>query len=85
MSKELGCLTQGFGTTNGTITVRFMDIEAIKHIPGDRVVTYVGIFVNCCPQKKDPNQVRIAVGDNLLKYPRKLTTRTLDLITSKVM
>ena len=37
------------------------------------------------PQKPDPNQVRIRAGGNLVKYPAELTTRTVDLTTSKKM
>ena len=37
------------------------------------------------PQKDDPNRVQITVGGNLIDYPGKLTTRTADLITSKIM
>ena len=35
--------------------------------------------------KKDPNHVLITVGGNLIEYPYELTTRTVDLITSKIL
>ena len=35
--------------------------------------------------KTDPNRVRITLGGNLIDYPYKLTTRTYDLTTSKLM
>ena len=42
------------------------------------------MVVDYRPQKPDPNQVRITVGGNLIKYPGDLTTRTADLTTSKI-
>ena len=85
MCKELGILCQGFGETEGTDTMRFLDLEGIKNIPKDRVVTYARIVVDYRPQKKDPNRVRITAGGNLIQYPGELTTRTLDLHRSKIM
>ena len=65
----------------------FLDINGIRNIPRDRVVTYARIVVDYRAPKKDPNRVRITVGGNLLKnlYPGELTTRTSDLATSKCM
>ena len=36
------------------------------------------------PQKKDPIQVRITVGENLIEYPGKLSAKTTDLTTFKI-
>ena len=36
------------------------------------------------PQKKDPIQVRITVGENLIEYPGKLSAKTADLTTFKI-
>ena len=45
MYKELGRLCQGFGDTEGTNTMRFLDINGKRNIPRDRVVTYaISIF-----------------------------------------
>ena len=85
MCKELGRLAQGYGETEGTNTVFFMTHEEIKRIPKDRTVTYTRIVVDYRPQKDDPNRVRITVGGNLIEYPGELTTRTADLITSKIL
>ena len=85
MCKELGRLAQGYGDTEGTNTVFFMTHEEIKRIPKDRTVTYTRIVVDYRPQKDDPNRVRITVGGNLIDYPGELTTRTADLITSKIL
>ena len=59
MYKELGRLTQGYGEigstyhTEGTNTMRFLDLEGIKNIPRDRVVTYARIVVDYRAQTKD--------------------------------
>ena len=57
----------------------------IDNIPADRTVTYTRIVVDFRPQKDDPNRVRITAGGNLIVYPDELTTRTADLITTKIM
>ena len=93
MCKELGRLTQGYGETGstyhteGTNTMRFLDLEGIKNTPPDRVITYTRIVVDYRAQKKDPNRVQITAGGNLLKgmYEGELTTRTSNLTTSKIM
>ena len=65
--------------------VFFMTHDEIKIIPKDRIVTYTRIVVDYRPQKDDPNRVRITVGGNLIDYTGILTTRTADLITSKIL
>ena len=85
MCVELGGLTQGFGDTKGTETIRFLELDKIKNIPRDRTVTYARIVVDYRPQKKYPNRVRITVGGNLIEYPYELTTHTADLTTSKIL
>ena len=58
MCKELGRLAQGCGEkgtdeyVKGTNTVLFMDLDKIKTIPKDLVVTYARIVVDYQPQKK---------------------------------
>ena len=37
------------------------------------------------PQKEDLNRVRLTAGGNLISYPGNVTTRTADLITSKIL
>ena len=46
---------------------------------------YARIVVDICPQKKDPNHVRITAGGNSIEYPGELTTRTADLTTSNIL
>ena len=66
-------------------TVLFMDLDEIKTIPRDQVVTYARIVVDYRPQKKNPNSVRITAGGNLINYPFELTTQTANITTSKIM
>ncbi len=42
-------------------------------------------MINHCPQKEDPNCVRITVGGNLINYPFELATCTADMISSKIL
>jgi hypothetical protein len=46
---------------------------------------YNRIVINHCPQKEDPNCVRITVGGNIINYPFKLTTHTTDMVSSKLL
>ena len=85
MCVELGRLAQRYQDTNGTDTFKFMTLERIARIPRDFMVMYVCIMVDYRPQKADPNRVQITIGSSLIGDPYKLTTRTADLITSKVM
>jgi hypothetical protein len=86
MSKELHRLVQGkTGLTTGTNTIFFLSHNAIRLIPTDRTVTYARIVIDHRPQKVDPNRVRITVGGNLINYPFELTTRTTDMIYSKLL
>ena len=61
-----------------------MSPQDIPNIPNDRVVTYARVVVDHCPQKADPNRNQITAGGNLINYPGKLTTRTVDITTSKL-
>ena len=85
MCKEIGRLAQGYGNTPGTNTIYFMEQKNIKNIPKDQTVTYACIVVDYCPQKNDPNCVRITAGGNLITYPFELTTRIANLPTSKIL
>ena len=85
MAKELGRLAQGWKDTKGTNTIEFMSHEEIAKIPKGKIVTYARIVVDFRPQKEDPNRVRVTAGGNLIDYPHKLTTRTADLTTTKIM
>ena len=85
--KEWGGLAQGDKRTGarGTNTLIILSPDQIHEIPNDQVVTYANIVVDYCPQKEDPNRVRITAGGNLIVYPGGLTTRTADITTSKIL
>jgi hypothetical protein len=86
MSKELHRLAQGkAGITKGTNTVFFMSHNEIRAIPSDRTVTYARVVIDHRPQKEDLNRVCITVGGNLINYPFELTTRTADMVSSKIL
>ena len=91
MCRELSRLAQGYGEEGshdyieGTNTVFFINIDEIRNIPKDQVCTYARIVVDYRPHKNDKNRVRIAAGGNLIDYSGKLSTRTSDITTSKLM
>ena len=84
MCRELGNILDVWKDTEVTQTVRFLTHEEIAAIPGDRIITYATIVVDYRKQKDDPNQVRITIGDKLLKYDQELIVRTADLTTSNI-
>ena len=85
--KEFGNLAQGDNKTGeeGTNCIFVMPRHEIQNIPNDCTVTYGRIVVDYRPQKKDPNRVRITAGGNLIDCPYDISTKTADLITSKVL
>jgi hypothetical protein len=86
MSKELYRLAQGCpGVIKGTITIWYLSHANICKIPQDRTVTYACTVIDHRPQKEDPNHVCITVGSNLIDYPFELTTRTADMVSSKIL
>jgi hypothetical protein len=86
MSKELNCLAQGCpGVTKGTNTIWYLSHADICKIPKNRTVTYARTVIDHCPQKEDPNRIRITVGSNLIDYLFELTTRTADMVSSKIL
>ena len=66
-------------------TIFVLDHEQIKRIPKSKTITYARLVVDFRPQKKDPNRVRMTAGGNLIHYAGKLTTRTADLTTAKIV
>jgi hypothetical protein len=86
MSKELHCLAQGCpSVTKGTNTICYFSHANICKIPQDRTVTYARTVIDNCPQNEDPNRVCITVGSYLIDYQFELTTRTADMVSSKIL
>jgi hypothetical protein len=85
--KDFGGMAQVGNKTGqqGTDSIFVMTHDDIRHIPTDCTITYARVVVNFRPQKTDPHRVRITAGGNLINYPGELTTKTADLITSKLM
>jgi hypothetical protein len=46
---------------------------------------YGRILCNFCPQKKDQNRTRLAVGGNRIDYPGNKSTPTANLTTTKLL
>jgi hypothetical protein len=86
MSKKKPCLAQGCtDITKGTNTIFFLLHANIYNIPKDRIVTYAWIVIDHHPQKDNPNRVCITIRGNLIDYPFKLTTRTANMVPSKIL
>ena len=73
---------RGIKGTNATFVMTNDDINCI---PEDRVVMYVCIIIDFRLQKEDPNRACITAGSNLINTPGDLTTRTVDVTTSKIL
>jgi hypothetical protein len=79
-------LAQGCpGVTKVTNTIFYLSHSDICKIPQDQTVTYARIIIDHPPQKEDPNRVCITVGGNLFDYPFELTTRTANMVSSKIL
>jgi hypothetical protein len=86
MSMELHHLAQGKpGVTKATNTIVFPSHDEIRHIPKNQTVTYACIVIDHWPQKEDPNRVCITVVGNLINFPFELTTRTTNMVSSKLL
>ena len=85
--KDFGGMAQGDNKTGqkGTNAIFVMTHAEILLIPADRTITYARVVVEFRLQKIDPHRIRITAGGNLINYPGKLTTRTANLTTSKLM
>jgi hypothetical protein len=86
--KDFGSMVQGDNKTgqkgtNSVFVMTWDEIDAAK--AAGHTWTYMRIVVDYQPQKDDPNQIRIAVGGNLITYKGNTSTRTADLTTSKLL
>ncbi len=85
--KDFGGMSQGDNKTDqkGTNAMFIMPPSNVPNIPKDRVITYARVVVDHRPQKADPNRIQITAGENLINYPGKLTSRTADITTAKIL
>ena len=82
-SNELGRLMKGVGdrAKHGTETMR--PIKRSK-MPKGRKATYAKVVVNICPQKQEVKQSRLVVGGDKIDYPLDVSTKTVELETTKI-
>jgi len=80
-------MAQGDNKTgqSGTNAIFVMTHAEIPLIPADCTITYTRVVVDFHLQKADQHRICITAGGNLINYSGELTTRTADLITSKLM
>jgi hypothetical protein len=84
--KDFGSMHQGDNKTGARSTnaMFVMKPKEVDHMPAARLATYANIVVDYQPQKDIPYQIHITAGGNLINYLGELTTRTADIMTSKL-
>jgi hypothetical protein len=82
---EFGGLAQGDNKTKtkGTNAMFVMTHDDIDKLHGKKY-TYANIVLDHCPQKEDPNRIRITAGGNLIQFDDELSVRTADITTAKL-
>ncbi len=85
--KDFGGMSQGDNKTGqkGTNAMFVMLPSDVPNIPKDRVIMYMRVVIDHCPQNSDPNRIQITAGGNLINYPSKLITWTVDIMTAKLL
>jgi hypothetical protein len=86
--KDFGGMVQGDDNMGqkGTNLIFVMTHEDITTEKKEgKTWTNTRIAIDYRPQKEDPNQVRITVGGNLIKYKGDVLTRKANLTTSKLL
>ncbi len=78
-----GDLKTGQKGTNSVFVMMHKEIDIAMAV--GHKWTYAQIVVDHRPQKEDPNQIRIAVGSNLITYKGSTSTRSANLTTSKLL
>lgn len=81
-ANEFGRLAQGIRDIDGTDTIFFIDPSKI---PQGRTATYARFVCDIRPHKAEKTRTRITVGGNLISYPGSVTSKTADLITTKLL
>ena len=83
LANEFGRLMQGVGTRIKSGTETLVPIERSK-IPNGRIAAYAKIVVDIRPQKKEKHRARLVVGGDRVDYPYSVSTKTVDLDTTKM-
>ena len=83
LANKLGRLMQGVGTpiTKGTKTL--FSVKQ-KNLQAGCKAAYAKIVVGIRPQKKEKHRARLVVGGNRVDYPNEVSTKTVDLDTTKM-
>jgi hypothetical protein len=82
-SNEFGRLAQGVGDhIEGSNTIIFIPRQAV---PKGKIITYGRFVVDIRPNKSEIHRVRLTMGGNLIQYPGDVSTRSVDLATSKCL
>ena len=84
---EVGWLFQGFDNKNdtkveGTNTCKFI---GITKLPKDRKATYVRVVTADRPRKEETKRARMTVGGDQIDYPGEVSTKTADILTTKIL
>ena len=82
--EEIGRLAQGYlpNIPKGTNTLHFVKFSSI---PKDRKVAYLRLVVADRPLKANPRRVRWTVGGDQIDYPGDVSTKTSDMLTTKIL
>jgi len=79
---KIHCLAQGHGHIEGTNTMFFIPVSAI---PCNKKATYLRIVCANRPKKTVPHCVRWTVGGDQVEYDGNVSTKTANLITTKLL
>jgi len=83
---EWGRLSEGCTTysTAGTQAIQFIHFSAI---PQSRIkdITYIKLVVADRPFKEETKRVRATVGGDQINYPDNVSSKTAELLTSKLL
>ncbi len=74
---------QGVPGVTGTDTIILIQCD---EVPLERIKdkTYGRVSINYCPEKEDPNCMRLTVEGNRINYPGDCGTPTVDMVTIKL-
>jgi hypothetical protein len=82
-ANEFGRLAQGVGgRIEGSNNIYFSPRSAV---PPNKTVIYGRFVVDVRPNKEEIHRVRLTIGGNLIRYDRYVSTRYVDLTTSKCL
>ena len=75
-------LYKGIGTRITKGTKKLFPVE-YRNLPVDQTAAYAKIVVDIRPQKKEKYRARLVVGGDQVDYPYEVSTKNVDLDTTK--